>query len=448
MGAEGFIERGEHAGRKYAPHFLVLLICLAGLLGGGSRQDIVSLPYLRAIAAIAIAAACIVITRREVVTIKWPLLLLVLIAAIGAIQLLPISMRVTVYPWPRQIIRELDQILGYPTWRPITLSPSATMNSLGSLLVPLAVLMWLAISQSRTAALLSLLGLGLVSACVGLLQMFADPRSGLFFYDITSNGPVGLFANRNHAAVFLACCLLITIYLYKNSHLKVRPALPYIAALFAVCILTNPSRAGLLALGIAAVIGAGTTRSTAKVSGPPGWLLPLAGVGTCAGAVAVFILSDRVPALSRIMENPSLTDLRSELNPISLQMLWDFFPWGSGLSTYEHAYRLFEPADLLMPAYVNEAHNDWLQFPIETGLPGILLITAAIGLVVYRIAKLHLWRSRDNSKRLAWLGGAILLVLSVTSLVDYPVRVPAIAVLAIVALAFFSGFREDDVALP
>ncbi|MFK4002533.1 hypothetical protein [Qipengyuania sp. NPDC077563] len=87
-----------------------------------------------------------------------------------------------------------------------------------------------------------------------MLQLLADPRSGLFFYDITSNGPVGLFANRNHAAILLACCSVIVIYLYRELRLKIRPALPYLAAFFALCILTNPSPAGLLALGMAAVI--------------------------------------------------------------------------------------------------------------------------------------------------------------------------------------------------
>ncbi|MFI8667200.1 O-antigen ligase family protein [Qipengyuania sp. NPDC077410] len=432
--------------QEYASFVLIFLICLAALIGGGSRADIASLPYLRATAALAIAAACLIITQKQLATIKWPLALLGAIGALCLIQLLPLPPAFFPQNGPRETVREMDQLLGNFFWRPMTLSPSATVNTLGSLLVPAAVLMWLAISQSRTTALLTLVGVGVISASLGLLQLFADPRSGLFFYDITSNGPVGLFANRNHAAVLLACCSVIAIFLYRELHLKIRPALPYLAAFFALCILTNPSRAGLLALGMAAVICTVLQFST-KMRGRTAWmpLFVIGGVGI--GVLALFIFANRVPALSRVLENPSLTDLRSELNPISLSMLKEFFPWGSGLGSYEHAYRLFEPTNLLMPSYVNEAHNDWLQFPIEAGLPGIILMTIALGLGACRVFQLRSRKTVRNTSKLPWLGASILLILSVASLVDYPVRVPTIEVLAIVALAFFAGFREDAPAL-
>lgn len=431
---------------RNAAYVLIFIICLTSLLGGGSRADIASLPYLRAIAALAIAGACLIITQRQLASIKWPLALVGIIGAMCLIQLLPTPLSVSPHDGPHETVREMDQLLGNFFWRPVTLSPSATVNALGSLLVPLSVLMWLAISQSRATALVTLIGIGMISACLGLLQLFADPRSGLFFYDITSNGPVGLFANRNHSAVFLACCCVMAIYLYRELPSKISPALPYLAAFFALCILTNPSRAGLLALGIAAVTCAVLQFST-KVRGRTAWMPLLAAGGVGISVLALFVFSNRVPALSRVLENPSLTDLRSELNPISLNMLRELLPWGSGLGTYEHVYRLYEPTSLLMPSYVNEAHNDWLQFPIEAGIPGIVLIITALGFSAYRAFQLRTRQVDGNTSKLAWLGASILLILSIASLVDYPVRVPTIEVLAIVALAFFSGFREDSPAL-
>ncbi|MFK4002532.1 hypothetical protein [Qipengyuania sp. NPDC077563] len=147
---------------KYAPYVLIFLICVASLLGGGSRADIASLSYLRAIAAVAIAAGCLILTQRQLATIKWPLALLGAIGALCLIQLLPVPPAFLPQGGPRETILEMGQLLGDFLWRPMTLSPSATVNALGSLLVPVAVLMWLAISQSRTTALLTLVGNGVI----------------------------------------------------------------------------------------------------------------------------------------------------------------------------------------------------------------------------------------------------------------------------------------------
>ena len=436
--------------REYAPHVLIFLVCLTGALGGGSREDIASLPYLRAIAGIAIAIACLLITRRELSTIKWPLALLALLGVIGLVQLIPLPLSAIAHDQgPRASLQQLDQLLGLSLWRPVTLSPAATINALGSLLVPLAALLWLTISGGRRLVLIALLGVGVVSAGLGLLQLFADPRSGLFFYDVTNAGsPVGLFANRNHAAVFLACCLAIAVFLHRGTRDGLKRTLPFVAVFLGVCALVNPSRAGLLALGLA-LLASGLLLRPARTSvhrtgGRFRWALPLAGACVCAVFITVFAAADRIPALSRIVENPSLTDLRSELNPISWRMLQDLQPWGSGLGTYEHIYRFYEPIRLLMPSYVNEAHNDWVQFPIETGAIGVLVVLIALCLGAYRLVRLTSSAERGEATQFAWLGGTVLLILAVASLVDYPLRVPMVQVLAIVALAFFSGFHDDD----
>jgi O-antigen ligase len=98
-----------------------------------------------------------------------------------------------------------------------------------------------------------------------------------------------------------------------------------------------------------------------------------------------------------------------------------------------------EPVELLGRSYLNQAHNDWLQFLIEGGIGAIMLLAGgAIAAILQgrRLLKMHRLGAETQE---AWLGLALLVVLGVASLVDYPLRVPSVMALAIIALAMFSG---------
>ncbi|WP_157726912.1 O-antigen ligase family protein [Qipengyuania flava] len=403
---------------------------------------------MRFVAAFAVGFALLIIDRDALSRIAIPLSLIGLIAVIALIQLVPLPPELWASLPEREMIAAIDELVAIDIWRPITLSPAATINTLGALFVPSMVLLWLAIKGDARGALQCFLGLGVLSALLGILQLFSDPQSGIYLYELTNRGSaVGLFANRNHQAVFLACCLLVSLHLAQGNVIKVpwhRWAYIGSAFLFTLAILVNGSRAGLLTLTIAVFMSLSfamaARRSPKSVERrPSGWLAPSILAGSGVLLVGIFLAAQRVPAFSRLMERNVIEDLRADLLPISIDMARDFLPWGTGFGAFEHAYRMREPSELLMPAYVNEAHNDWLQFVIEGGLPALLLVIAGMAWAVLRVFKMMRAPASDwQANGLRWLGFGILTILAVASSVDYPLRVPSIMALAITALALMA----------
>ena len=426
---------------------LLAFLLVVALTGGGSRADIESLPFLRFLSAALVALAILLIRRDELTRIRVPLALLGAIAAVALLQLVPLPPSIWSSLPGRENIARIDALLELDTWRPLTLSPVATINALGSLTVPLAALLLFGMVKDRSLVLLGIVGIGLASALFGILQLFADPRSGLFLYEITNNGSaVGFFANRNHHAVFLACCALIGLFLMRHGDAErfswIRPAMAGSVLFLGLAIVTNASRAGLIALALVLLLGAldaffarsrGASHN-AKKSGSRYLPIALSAAGTL--LLALFVAAERSPALARILENSALEDLRAKLLPILVDMAGDFQPWGTGLGAFEHAYRMREPAELLQPAYVNEAHNDWLQFPIETGAPGLAIFL--FGALYLAVRSITLLRS-PGEHAVPLLGLGIILVLGVASVVDYPLRVPSVMALAVIALAMFAA---------
>jgi O-antigen ligase len=104
---------------------------------------------------------------------------------------------------------------------------------------------------------------------------------------------------------------------------------------------------------------------------------------------------------------------------------------GSGFGTFEEIYRIYEPREALMQAYVNHAHNDWLEIFLEGGVAAIV---AAIGFLMwFSLRSIAVWRSpgedlsaTDLLPRAATI--AIVLIL-LFSLVEYPLRTTTISVI-------------------
>ena len=97
---------------------------------------------------------------------------------------------------------------------PISVSPQATLLVLLSLIPPLAVFLGAVQLSYRERRWLSLvlIGVGIVSVFLGLIQVAQGPASGLRFFAFTNpSEAVGFFANRNHFAAFIYCVILFAV---------------------------------------------------------------------------------------------------------------------------------------------------------------------------------------------------------------------------------------------
>lgn len=432
---------------------LAVLLVATFLMGGGSRADIESLAVLRAFACLAAAVGVLGLDRATLRAWRLPFLLLAALAALMVVQLIPLPPSLWSQLPARDGIRQLDAAVGLAdAWRPLTLSPMRTANSLAALAVPFAVLvLFCQLGEAhRRHVLLLLVALAVAGALVGMLQVLAGSDSGLYFYAVTHKGAaVGFFANRNHHTAFLAAAMLIALHLAMERG-RARDMVSILcfaaAAVVFVAVLGNVSRAGLLSAGIALVLAPLVIlRSGADAGNQPGprvlsgrWSRTALVAFPAFGIFMLFALSQRSPALARLLGDGQPEELRARILPELLAMARDVQPWGAGFGAFEYAYRMREPAELLVPNYFNHAHNDWLQLAIEGGIAGVLLLVVALAAIAVRLVRLVRGREGGDPSRV-WLGLTVLLVLGFASLVDYPLRVPSIMAVATIAFALLVG---------
>ncbi len=417
---------------------LGLLIILVCAFGGGSRLDIAELAWLRSGTALILAYAVWGFRRQNWRDASHPLILILLLAAIMIAQLVPLPVSVWSSLPGRQIIAELDQLAGLgDVWRPITLSPSATWNSVGSLIVPLTALVLMArlSEQARSILPLGIVAIGCLSAGLGLLQILLGAPDSLYFYEVTTNGSaVGLFANRNHNGVLVAISLLIVLWRLSDGKDKgglIRSMMATALVLFLLAgVLVNSSRAGLLctllSVGLVAFVRILTvTRNSDASKSKVRQMAPLWGGSILVFATtAMFVAGERSAAAERLLGQDPTGGLRWNTIPTTLQIAMDNLFFGVGFGAFEWAYRTVEPRELLGPHYFNEAHNDWLQLIIEGGIPALVVAALTILMLVRGAMR----RTTAEDRDLRVLAILVAIILAVGSVVDYPLRTPLMMV--------------------
>lgn len=439
--------------------FWVTLFFLAAvfLMGGGSRGDIQSLVILRPLAAICIGVALWGMAKEQLTAIRVPLLLALLLPLVMVIQLLPLPPEI----WTNLPGRELYAIAAplagiEQPWRPISLVPYRTWNSLFAWLVPIATLLLVARldREQRFALLPVLIGLGFISGIIGLAQAIGPINGPLYFYEITNYGSaVGLFSNRNHQAALLACLFpMLAVYASIDhpsvSRVRLTTLLCGAAAMFILpLLLVTGSRAGLVLGLIGLVAGALLYRRPhhlmreARFKHARNMGLAIIG-GVVVLLIGVTVLASRALSVQRLLASDETEELRVLLLEPLWEMVCSYFPAGIGFGTFPDVYKVHEPFELLSTRYVNHAHNDLLELVLEGGLASMFILL--IGVIIWFIGAFRLSGGRSTRTVLfGRLGAAIILILGLASFVDYPLRVPSIsAVFSISTIWMSFGIRS------
>lgn len=425
---------------------LVVLLGATFVMGGSARGDVASLLLLRPLTALLFVAA--VFTALSPAWRRAPSAVAVAVAALllCLFHLIPLPPEVWARLPGRQIALDVYRAAGIaPPWHPLTLTPQHTWNAAFFLLAPLsALILTLSLTPPQVRRLLMvLIALAMLNAGLGVLQSLGTPW--LHFYQITNRDfAVGLFANRNHAALSFACALpLLGIYTGAQGRGEARwlpsTSLAVIAALVLVpMILLTGSRGGLawaaLSLPMMLWVHGRDARSGRLAAAWP-WIAGTAIVGVA----AIFVMGDRAPAVLRLAETGSTSELRLSAVPSIWRAVSDHWPWGSGIGSFVEVYGIYEPSHLLGAAYLNHAHNDLLELLLTGGLPAALLVAAGAASLI-RAATAVKGVSTDDDDGAddpSWTraGLSIVILLSLASIVDYPLRTPILAVLLAVAAA-------------
>jgi O-antigen ligase len=358
-------------------------------------------------------------------------------AVTAALIALPVWVLFTLLPLPGGLIRFLDPAraaiaaaLGGGS-APISLVPAATfsawMHLAGCILVFLLVreIAWRA--RDPWIAALPLVVVSALEAALGLVQFYTGATGG--------TGAHGTFSNRDHFAGLLEM------------------ALPF-SAMYGLAVLRRGRT--LVASGAfaaAALILAGSVHSLSRM----GFICALAGLGV-AGALSLrrkrWVLA--VPAVAALLfitlPNDEMIARFHETGAADRVTVWretlpmvrDYAVTGTGLGAYESAFMQYKrSAATVTDSY---AHNDYLQYLVELGVPGFVCGLIVV-IAVMRAAIAGAIRDRSPAGRA--LGAACvasMAALLLHSTVDFNSYIPsnALSFAWVAGLAASSAVRKED----
>ena len=431
---------------------LIVLVAAAFLLGGSARDDVISLVLLRPIAAVCLGIGLFLMTGETARHYRWPLVGMGALALLTLVHLIPLPPSIWMALPGRELAAEAARAGGIEQpWRPIALAPWRGWNALFALMVPAAAML-LAMRcdrQQQHRVMVAILLLILLGVGVGAVQVASGFNRLFYIYPISSlDVATGLFANRNHFAVVLCCALPLLVLAAapegdsRSGSFRLWLA-GVVGAVGLLLLLLSGSRAGLLlaAVAIASVPLVYRRDGRNPASLRRRRLLKLGIVALVLMLLIAFaIYFARAEAIDRLIATDESEELRFRAWGPILDMARQYLPVGSGVGSFVDVFYAHEPRELLKPSYLNHAHNDWLEWLLEAGVPGVVLALGAVaGWAVRGLRLLRMPRDDDSGVGLALAGAVIILLLGLASIVDYPVRAPAVACLIAIAAVWMAA---------
>ena len=414
------------------PAFFLLTLTVFGLaliFGGATSQGhasdaLVELACLPLLAAALMRLATQSRARRAAI----PLVLLALMLALPLLQLIPMPPGM----WPhlpgRAAVVEVLAFTDRPLpWWPVSLDPSGTLGSFLSVLPAAAIFLAVLSTDVRDRRMMTLGLVGFAAATVVLAQ---GPGSPLRFYTITNfDSSVGFFANRNHYAALL--CAVLPLALAWTIHSaglggterRLRALLfGAISVLLLLGAALSLSRAGILL----ATLALGSSILLLDFDAARESRRSVVRLMVVIGAIAVLMIANY--ALSGLLSrfaSSGIDDFRFQIWSITRAAISSVFPFGAGFGTFQPLYLAFDRPEALSGAYVNRAHNDWLELVLEAGLPALLLMIAFC--VWFARSAWRAWRGHVSEEvrldvKLVRAATLSLVILLLHSFVDYPLR--------------------------
>jgi tetratricopeptide (TPR) repeat protein/O-antigen ligase len=404
-----------HAGVGLAAHWLVLVLAAAALGAATFAERRAPVPPFLGALGIAVA--------------------------ITAAQLVPVPALVTrvLSPGAFDLFETVLTPIGlYPAARPLALDVLATSRELGATAaMAAAAAAAVVLHGSRQAGRAVLGAVSIVGVAVVLLVLGAAAVGASPYLESRL-----VFVNPNHLAAFLALATWPALGLALRQHGRTR-ALWGIA--FGVCGLgtfMTLSRAGIAAFFVAAGVFAAllVRRAAARRETPRPWRhLAVPAAVAAVLLLACWVAMDRVVAeLGTVARAGS--DARAMVWLGALEVIRLHPLVGIGRGGFESAFPRFR----LDPEQYTYSHveNDWLQLPVDLGLPGALVIAGVLAWTWWSVA-----RRRDLSRvEIGALAG--LAALGAHATFDFPAAVPGVAIPGALVMGTIAGGRGPTLRSP
>jgi O-antigen ligase len=374
-------------------------------------------------------------------------------------------------PWPTYLANILSSSsleiwkrapLRVGSYYPISLYPYVTEQGLIFAFCLLLVFWWVFYGitnrQNMEKLVISLLFFGALMALYGLTETSTGHNQILWLKKSYGQGSVtATFFNRNHLAAFLSMNLLMGVGYFWSLWQKTQKDLERSRGGRSIQIEERLKALGLKGLltGLSLLILVFTLLTTASRGGnlsALAGLVLMAGLilsrsATKKGLVSFSMLIVVIVALGSFWAGDQLwerlkyeplekieaeSDLnRPALNRDTWAMLKDYPIFGSGFNTYQHAFTRYGVHSL---PYVDHAHNDWLELAAETGWVGLIIILSGLIFTAFQLYRAIVKISDPFRQGLGMGGLAVLLAISLHSLVDFSLHKPANTILLAIIL--------------
>jgi O-antigen ligase len=324
--------------------------------------------------------------------------------------------------------------------------------------------------QSGSRRLISaLLGLGAVEAAFGLVQFLTgDPRIFAYTKTINLEMATGTFINYDHFAGLMEMTLPLALagafyqFFIITGHdrqklvqpvaFRNREELPklamwiFLAALLLVALVFSESRMGL----VAAILSALLMIALRLTSGGKRASAILLLVALLAPAISMIFWIGPEPAIARfdklLQQSASGKDSRMAIWSDTLNLI-GAHPWtGTGLGTFAVVYPSVQTA--FPGQFVDHAHNDYLEFASECGIPATVILFGAIFYVVAQLVRGYR-RTDSYFQRAVALGcfGSMVAIL-LHSLTDFNLHIPANTLVFAVVSGISYAKSSDSLEIP
>ncbi len=377
-----------------------------------------------------------------------------------------------IVPLPASVIQPFHKTgaqLSGTSFSSVSIAPYETLSHLVFLLTYLAAFyLTIVLCQHPNGSrhlIFAVLALGTFEACYGLLQYLTGWQRIFTYvkkYDLEE--ATGTYINRNHFAGLLEMILPFALALAFYQFGKLPQARPdathrmrsffsheefqklfsrlFLAILLFVSLVFSRSRMGI----ISAVVSALLVLALIATSGLRRIKAALLAMLFLSAGILMVVWIGPEPVIGRFealgQGYAATGQNRWPMWQDTLRLIRQH-PWlGTGFGTFPLAYPSVQTS--FLREFVNHAHNDYLEFASDLGLPtGVLLLGAVFYLLQRSIRRFRISEPRfDRAVALGCFGGLVAILLH--SLTDFNLRIPANALLfaVILGLAYATSAKK------
>lgn len=418
-----------------------LFACI--IFGGASAAGVLANASLQLLALLLILSVLWSKDQTPLKEGRWLALLGGLFVLVVILSLFPLSPSIwEELPGRESVKRGYELLGGGQPAISLSLAPERSIWSLASLLPPTAMFLVTLTLSSRWRRRLAwtLIAGAVLSIILSAFQLIGGSGSPLRFYQITNpTRAVGFFANANHLPTLILMAMpflgVIAAKALGSRNSQKRSGTFTVTVSVALFFVVGVILSGSLS-GYAMLPAVGLATYLLFRRGASGKLSPLWGgaIGVVTALVVAFAAWGPLNQDAFAGKFSSHSTSRATIWKNTAAAVRDYAPVGTGLGSFSAVYRTYDDPTRATREFVNHAHNDYLEFMLELGLAGALIILAFLAWLLQR--SIYAWKEEFSGASFARMGSIIAGVALVHSGVDYPLRTAALACVFAMACGF------------